>query len=134
MLIFFSFFGVLNAQGKLQGLVLDADTGQPISDIMVDLRKGIRFFSTKTDSLGAYSTIELDPGVYDVSFVKIGYSCYINNVAIHSNSFQWFDVRIEYYEGINCATAQYLEPLIRPWELSSVTHFMSTDLRRFPFR
>jgi Carboxypeptidase regulatory-like domain len=134
LFLLFLFCCKIAAQGKLQGLALDGDNGHPIQNLMVDVEKDGRIFSTTTDDFGAYSTMDLDPGIYAVSFVKIGYTLFIQDVVIHSNMVHKFDVNIGYFEGINCSVAHYIEPLIQPWELSSMTHFMAKDLRRMPIR
>ncbi|MCC6726763.1 MAG: carboxypeptidase regulatory-like domain-containing protein [Saprospiraceae bacterium] len=133
----FSFVYAASLMGqaaRLEGIVSNADSGEPIPNLNLSIVKEGKCFITSTDSKGTYSTTDLDPGIYSVSFGKVGFELFVKDVVVHANMVQNFDVSICYFDGINCSEVKYLEPLIRPWELSSVTNFMSKDLRRFPFR
>ena len=54
---------------NLYGRVTDAETGNPVSGVLVNLNG----LSLSTDSNGDYLFEELDPGSYSISFSKEGY-------------------------------------------------------------
>lgn len=53
----------------LYGIVTDAETGEPIPDVLVTLNGG----STYTDSAGAYTFADIASGEYVLEFSKEGY-------------------------------------------------------------
>ena len=53
----------------LYGIVTDAETGEPIPDVLVTLNGG----STYTDGTGAYTFADIAPGEYVLQFSKEGY-------------------------------------------------------------
>ena len=54
---------------NLYGVVTDANTGQPIPDVLVTLNG----LEAHTDSAGNYTFEELEPGEYVLQFSKAGY-------------------------------------------------------------
>lgn len=53
----------------LYGIVTDAETGEPIPDVLVTLNGA----STYTDGAGAYAFTDIAPGEYVLEFSKEGY-------------------------------------------------------------
>lgn len=56
--------------GSLYGVVIDSDTGLPISGVAITLDSQ----STQTANDGSFSFNNLNPGTYIITFTKAGYT------------------------------------------------------------
>lgn len=62
------------AQSKLEGTLLDAESGDPIPfGTVALLQNGVLVTGAETDFDGYYSITEIEPGLYDIEFSTTGY-------------------------------------------------------------
>lgn len=71
-------------QGKLAGIVLNQDTGKPLANAQISLPGTSR--KTLTDESGQFYIINLNPGLYDVQAIYLGFvPVVVKNVAVSSD-------------------------------------------------
>ncbi|MGB9586964.1 MAG: carboxypeptidase regulatory-like domain-containing protein, partial [Armatimonadota bacterium] len=73
-------FSLTANPGSVVGVVLDRNTGAPISDALVSTNVG--GYTTTTNSSGSYTLSNVTPGSYTVSVTKSGYGPKSSNVTI----------------------------------------------------
>jgi subtilisin family serine protease len=78
--------------GIVQGIVTDANDGQPVAGASVTATPGLG--STTTDSDGRYR-LRLHPGTYTIEFAKAGYGTATRQVTVADGSDTTLDVSLE---------------------------------------
>ncbi len=121
---------------KLEGMVKDADTGEPIAIATVALyRNGVLVTGTETDFDGYYSITEIDPGTYDVEFSTTGYNPQkVSGMVISSGRANKLDQQLS--PGIELTTVEvkYQRPVIEQDNTQQGSNLSSEQIKQLPTR
>ena len=67
-------FGKIIAQSGLNGVVIDRETNEPISNILVKLfEEGILILEEETDDAGQFFFPDLNAGLFELEFSNLEY-------------------------------------------------------------
>ena len=82
--------------GRLQGTVIDKDTGEPIPFANIVLENGgTQVGGTSSDFDGNYDINPIPPGTYDLKATFVGYNTFVmKGVVIPANKITFQDVRM----------------------------------------
>ena len=129
-----TFFQIISAQTSLQGVVADAETGEPIIFGTIALyQKNVLITGTETDFDGFYQITKLDAGTYDVVFSYTGYHDQkVVGVIVASGKTNQLDAKMSAGVTITCCCpcGSYYSPLISSDELTHGFKFQADEIRR----
>ena len=131
------FFGVVvSAQTKLEGKVLDSETGEPLIYATVALyANGVLRTGTETDFDGFYSISNFEEGNYDIEFSYTGYTpLKMKNINLIPGKANKLDAKMSVGFRSCCPICSYTPPLIYQDDTTQGRVFSSADIRRSPFR
>jgi hypothetical protein len=117
--------------GTIQGTISNAVTGDVVSGVLVNLRKGSNvtsgdvFLSTTTDEYGNYSISNVPAGAYTIELSKDGFSTTYFNVNVFSDTTKIFNGAISPYLADNNSIRIVLTWGETPEDLDS--HLMWTN-------
>jgi len=95
LLLLISIIGAMGqTTGKIAGIVVDTDTGDPLMGVNVIIRDS--YWGAATDENGQFFIINVAPGTYDISASSIGYAMLtIENVSVNVNSTSNLEFRLK---------------------------------------
>ncbi len=137
MTILLLFCGIaVSAQIKLEGRVLDSETGEPLIFATVAVySKGVLKTGTETDLDGFYSISNIQDGMYDIEFSYTGYKpAKIAGVNVKAGQANKLDAKMEVGYRSCCPICVYTPPLIYLDDTTQGRVFKSSEIRRSPFR
>lgn len=136
-LVFCLFAVCTFSQTKLEGVVVDAETGEAIPFVNVALfLDGVLIVGTDTDFEGYYSFTGLAEGVYDIELTSTGYfPTKVNGMEICENKAHLLNMRLE--SGLELRPmfiCCFCPPLVDVTNTTQGKKLDSDEIRRLPFR
>ncbi|TAK32463.1 MAG: hypothetical protein EPO28_17740, partial [Saprospiraceae bacterium] len=126
----------LFSQTSLQGIVTDAESGQPILFGTVALYKNsVLITGAETDFDGFYSITEIDSGTYEVEFSYTGYqSLKVPDVEVLASKANKLDAKLVTGETLEAVMVCFSKPLVEQDYTTQVTTISSSQIRNLPTR
>ncbi len=125
------------AQAKLEGIVEDADTGEPIVYGTVALfQNGVLVTGSETDFDGYYSLTEIAQGSYELQFLTAGYEpSIVKAFHIVEGKANKLDMTMHVKDEITwiCCCC-YRPPIVEQDNTTQGHVFRMEDIRHSPFR
>lgn len=128
--------GLVSAQIKLEGRVLDSETDEPLIFATVAVyANGVLKTGTETDLEGNFSITNLVAGIYDVEFHYTGYlPLKMQNIDLIARNVIKLEAKMEVGYRSCCPICVYTPPLIYLDDTTQGRVFKSSDIKHSPFR
>lgn len=121
-----------NGLGDIQGVITDANTGEPLPFVSVMASGNNTQLGTQTDFDGYYSIRPLTVGSYTVKVSYVGYNAQqINNVQVNANRLSFLDFTIAQSANVLDAVEviAYKIPLLQADETSTGATYTNKDIQ-----
>jgi len=119
--------------GKISGILVDADSGSPMSGVNILVRN--TSLGSVSDSDGSFTILNLPPGIYDIDISMIGYAKHsITGVEVKIDQTTIISVKmIQKSIEMATVTVQAKRPIVIPDISNSQINISSKEIETLPF-